>query len=142
MKVEVINCSTKVTIETYSVANLDLIGFQGWEKISKDAIHLTHLENVVKNVQLKDPETRDPISFPKEVELYLPDPLKDRVFFRLAKSIKDMDESSHQFKDTLEDVTEQASTPDLKLTTVLSAVVTEILQNHQPHTDYEVRISE
>ena len=45
MKVEVINRSTKETIETYSVANLDLIDFQGWEEISKDAIHLNCLSD-------------------------------------------------------------------------------------------------
>ena len=142
MKVEVINCSTKETIETYSVANLDLIDFQGWEEISKDAIHLNCLSDTLKNMGSKDPETQEPISFPKEIDLYLPDPLKNRVFSRLAKLQTDTEESSNQFADTLEEVTERVSTPELKSSTVLSAVVTEILQNHEPHTDYEVRISE
>ena len=142
MKVEVINCSTKETIETYSVGILELTDFQGWEEISKDAIHLNCLSNTVRSLGSEDPETGKPTSFPKEVEFYLPGPIINRVFSRLAKSQTDTEESPEQFADILEEFTERASTPELKSSAVLSAVVTEILQNHTPHSDYKVRISE
>ena len=142
MKVEVIECSTNKTIEIYSVTDLNLIDFQGWEELSKDVIHLDRLSDTVRNLESKDSETQEPLSFPKEVDFYLPDPLKDRVFSRLAKSQTNPEESPDQFADILEEFTEQASTPELKLSAVLSAVVTEILQNHTPHSDYQVRISE
>lgn len=142
MKVEVIECSTNKTIEIYSVTDLDLIDFQGWEELSKDVIHLARLSDTVRNLESKDSETQEPLSFPKEVDFYLPDPLKNRVFSRLAKSQTNPQESADQFADILEVFTEQASAPELKLSVVWSAVVTEILQNHTPHSDYQVRISE
>lgn len=142
MKVEVIECSTKKTIETYFVVDLDLIDFQGWEELSEDAILLNRLSDTVKNLESKDPETQEPVSFPKEVDFYLPDPLKNRVFSQLAMSKTDTEESSDRFADILEEFTDRASTPELKSSAVLFAVVTEILQNHTPHSDYQVRISE
>ncbi len=142
MKVEVINRSTKTTIETYSVADFSMFDFQEWKDLRDVVIHLNRLSDAVAELDSMDSETQEPVSNPQKVDLYLPDPLKNRVFSRLAKLQPDTEESSNQFADTLEEVTERVSTPELKSSTVLSAVVTEILQNHEPHTDYEVRISE
>ena len=142
MKVEVINRSTKTTIETYSVTDFSMFDFQEWKNLREVVIHLNRLSDAVTKLDSKDPETQEPVSYPKEVDVYLPDPLRNRVFSRLARSQVNMDELSNQFSDTLEKVTESVSTPELKSSTVFSAVVTEILQNHEPHTDYEVRISE
>ena len=82
---EVIECSTNKTIETYSVTDLNLIDFQGWEELSKDAIHLNCLSDAVKNLESKDSETQEPVSFPQEVDFYLPNPLKNRVFSSTRK---------------------------------------------------------
>ena len=142
MKVEIIECSTNKTIETYTVTDLNLNDFQGWEELSKDTIQLNRLSDTVKNLDSKDSETQEPVAFPKEVDFYLPDPLKSRVFSRLAKSQTNSEASPDQFVEIFEEFTERASMPELKSSTVLSAVVTEILQNYMPHSDYQVRISE
>ena len=142
MKVEVINPSTEKTIKTYSVPDLSMLDFQGWEELCEEAILLNSLSETVKKLDSKDPETQEPVSFPKEVDFYLPDPLKNRVFSQLAMSKTNTEDSPDRFEDILKEFTERVSTPELKSSTVLFAVVTEILRNHTPHSDYQVRISE
>ena len=134
MKVEVINLSTSETIEIYSIPDLSMLDFQEWKDENKVEIHLNCLLNVVRDLNLTDPETQNPISNPKKVDFYLPDPLMENVFAQLAKSQTDTEEPPDQFVDRI-------STPDLKLSTILSAVVMEILQNH-PHSDHKVKISD
>ena len=133
MKVEVIDRSTEESIVTYSVPDLSILDFQGWKDENEPiGIPLNKLKDTVDKLDSKDPETGEPISYPKKVDFYLPDPLKNRVFSRLAKST-DPD---------MEGESEQVSMSVLKSSTILSAVVTEILQNHLPPSDYKVRVSD
>ena len=135
MKMEVINLSTRETIETYSVPNLSMFDFQEWDGQSEAVIHLDCLSDTVKNLDSTDPVTEEPISNPTEVDFYLPVPLMKNVFAQLARSQTDTEESPDQFAD-------RVSTSELKSSTILSAVVTEILQNHHPLSDYEMKISD
>ena len=141
MKVEVINRSTKEPIEIYSVRDLSMLDFQEWKESSEIVIHLDCLLDTVKNLDSRDAETQEPISNPTEVDFYLPDSLIENVLYRLAKSQTDTEESP-DFADRLNEVKERFFTPELKSSTMLFAVVTAILQNHHPHSDYEVRISD
>ena len=134
MKLEVIDSSTSKTIETYSV-DLSMFDFQEWKDENEVTIHLNCLLNIVRDLNSKDSETQDPISNPKKVDFYLPDPLMENIFTQFAKSQTDTEESPDQFTDRI-------STPELKSSTILSAVVAEILQNHHPLSDYEVKISD
>ena len=135
MKVEVINPSTRKTIQTYFVSDLSMLDFQEWKDESKVEIHLNCLLNTVKNLNSKDSETQDPISNLKKVDFYLPDPLIENVFDQLAALQTDMEESPEQ-------LAERVSTPVLKSSTILAAVVAEILQNHHQRSDYKVKISD
>ncbi len=133
MKVEVIDRSTEESIVTYSVPDLSILDFQGWKDENEPiGIPLNKLKDTVDKLDSKDPETGEPVSYPREVDFYLPDPLKNGVFSRLAKST-DTD---------MEGESEQVSMSVLKSSTILSAVVTEILQNHLPPSDYKVRVSD
>ena len=142
MKVEAINRSTQKTFQTYFVPNLSMLDFQEWNGLSEVVIHLDRLSDTVKNLDLKDPVTKKSLSNLTEVHFYLPDPLMKNVFVQLAKSETDTEESPDQLADRLNKITDQISTPELKSSTILSAVVTEILQNHHPLSEYEVKISD
>ena len=141
MKVEVIDPLTLKTIQTYSV-DLSMFDFQEWKDENEVTIHLNCLLNTVKDLNSKDPETQEPISNPTEVDFYLPTPLMKNILVQLAKSQTDTAESPNQFEDRLNEVTDRVSTPELKSSIILSAVVTEILQNHHPLSDYKVKISD
>ena len=138
MKIEVINPSTLEVVETYSVPYLSMFDFQQWKDESEILIHLNCFLNKVENLDSNDPETNEPISDPREVDFYLPDPIKNQAISQFAKSKMDIGESSDQ---NIDEVIEQVSMSRLKSSTILFAVVTEILQNH-PHSDYKVRISD
>ena len=142
MKLEVINRSTRETIATYSVSDFSMFDFQEWKGQSKVVINLDCLSATVADMDSNDPETQKPVSNPREVDFYLPDPIKTQAISQLAKSQMDTEESPDQSTDRLNEVTEQVSTPELKSSTILSAIVTEILQNHHPHSEYEMRISD
>ena len=132
MKLEVIKCSTQKSIVTYFVPRLSMLDFQEWKDKSEPiGIPLNKLKDTVDNLDSKDPETGEPVSDPREVDFYLPDLLKNRVISRFAKSQTD----------TEEEVTEKISI-SLRSSVILSAVVVEILQNHFPPSDYDVRISD
>ena len=137
MKLEVIECLTQKTIDTYFVPNFSMLDFQEWKESSKVELCLDCLSDTVANLDSKDSETNEPISNSQKVEFYLPDPIKNRVLSQLAKSQTGAEESVDQI---LDEVTERVSMPELKSSTILSAVVTEILQNHHPHSKYKVRI--
>ena len=139
MKVEVIECSIRKTIETYSVPALSMLEFQEWKVLSEVVIDLNHLSDAAANLDSKDSETNEPISNSQKVEFYLPDPIKNQMLSQLTKSQTGAEESADQI---LDEVTERVSMPELKSSTILSAVVTEILQNHHPHSNYKVRISD
>lgn len=137
MKVEVIKRSTEKPV-TYSVPNFSMLDFQEWKDESEPVlIPLNELKDTVDNLDAKDPETQEPVSYPKEVDFYLPDPIKNRVIAQLAKPQTDLDREAERLE-----ITERISTPVLKSSTILSAVVEEILQNHHPPSDYKVRISD
>lgn len=137
MKVEVIKISTEKSV-TYSVPNFSMLDFQEWKDESEPVlIPLNELKDTVDNLDAKDPETQEPVSNPQEVDFYLPDPIKNRVIAQLAKSQTDLDREAERLE-----ITERISTPVLKSSTILSAVVEEILQNHRPPSDYKVRISD
>ena len=141
MKVEVIDPLTLKTIQTYSV-DLSMFDFQEWKDENEVTIHLNCLLNTVRDLNSKDPETQEPISNPTEVDFYLPTPLMKNILVQLAKSQTDTAESPNQFEDRLNEITDRVSTPELKSSIILSAVVTEILQNHHPLSDYKVKISD
>ena len=142
MKVEVISRSTQKIIKTYPVPDLFVIDFQEWQELSEVVTHLDCLLDTVENLDSKDGITQEPVSRSPEVDFYLPDPLKDRALYRFAKSQIASEEPPEQFDDRLNEITERAATPVLNSSTILAAVVTEILQNHHPHSAYKVRISD
>ena len=116
---------------TYDVPDFSILNFQEWKGLSEsEVIPLNCLESRVAKLDSIDPETRKPVSDPKTVDFYLPDPLKNRVISQFTNHETDTEESPDP---------ESVSTSELKARTVLSAVVTEILQNHSPHSDYKVR---
>jgi hypothetical protein len=119
-----------------------MFDFQEWNGQSETVIRLDCLSDAVKNLDLKDSVTKKPLSNLTEVDFYLPDLLMKNVFVQLAKSETDTEESPDQLADRLNKITDQISTPELKSSTILSAVVTEILQNHHPLSEYEVKISD
>ena len=134
MKVEILHRTSQEAIATYGVPDLSILDFQEWQDFSEPVvIPLNCLKERVAELDSIDPETGEPVSGPKTVDFYLPDPLKDRVIFQLTNLKTDTEESPD---------TESVSTSVLKSSTILSAVVTEILQNHSPHSDYEARISD
>ena len=142
MNVEVLNLSTSKTIETYSVPDLSMLDFQEWKEENRVEIHLNCFLNVVRDLNSTDPETQDPISNSKKVDFYLPDRLMEHILNQFAKSQIDSEESPDQSADRLNEVIDRASMPELQSSTILIAVVTEILQNHHPHSDYKVKISD
>ena len=134
MKVEIIHCATQKSVVTYDVRDLSILEFQEWKNLSEpEVIPLNCLKSRVGELDAMDPETGEPVSIPKGVDFYLPDPLKNRVISQITNHETDTDEPPDP---------ESVSTLVLKASTVLSAVVTEILQNHSPHSDYKVRISD
>ena len=130
MKLEIIECSKQDTIDTYSVPDLSMLDFQEWKEQNEVTINLDCLSDKVETLDSVDPETQEPISDEREVDFYLPTSIKEKVFDQL-KSQMDSEEGS-----------ERVFMLKLKSSTVLSAVVTEILQNHFPHSKYEVRITD
>ena len=142
MKVEVINCKTKKIIETYSVSGFSMLDFQQWKAVSKVEIDLNQLSYTTSNLDSNDPETNEPVSNPREVDFYLPNPIKNRAVSQFAKLKTDQEESINQFVDGHDEVIEQDFSVELKSRVILDAVVTEILRNHHPHSDYKVRISD
>ena len=137
--IEVINSEKQKITETYSVPNLSMYDFQEWQIPNEVVIDLNQLLAAIANLDSKDPETDEPISNPQEVDFYLPDPIKNRVLVQLVKSETATGRSEDQIRD---EVTERISMPKLKSSTILAAVVTEILQNHHPPSNYKVRISD
>lgn len=130
MKLEIIERSKQDTIETYSVPDLSMLDFQEWREQNEVTIDLDCLSDTVATLDSMDPEIQEPISDEREVDFYLPTSLRDKVFDQLKSQI-DSEESS-----------EGVFMLKLKSSTILSAVVTEILQNHLPHSKYEVRITD
>ena len=140
MKLEVIkDCRTPEIIKTYSVPDLAMLDFQEWQTPSEVVINLNHLSNVIANLDSKDSETNEPISNPRKVKFYLPDPIKNQVLSEFAESRIGSEEPLDEIPNESTDWDYMAV---LKSSTILSAVVTEILQNHHPHSDYKVRISD
>ena len=134
MKVEIIRCATQESVVTYDVPDFSILNFQEWKGLSEsEVIPLNCLESRVAKLDSIDPETRVPVSSLERVDFYLPNPLKNRVVSQIANQETGTEESPDP---------ESVSTSKLKASTVLSAVVTEILQNHSPHSDYKVRISD
>ena len=127
MKLEVKNCTTEKIIKVYSVPDLAMLDFQEWRGKNEDVIKLNHLSHTIANLNSTDSEINEPISKLWEVDFYLPNPIKNRAISQFVESGTG---------------TEKPSEPELKSSAILSAVVTEILQNHHPHSDYKVRISD
>ena len=134
MKIEIIYPSTNEIIETYSVPYLSMFDFEQWKNEDEIIIHLNCFLDKVTNLDSMDSETNEPISNPREVDFYLPEPIKKQVF----SEFETLQTDTEIFHDQLE---YQVST-QLKSSTILTAVVTEILQNHNHHLDYQVRISD
>ena len=141
LEVKVINHSTDEPIATYSVPDFSMLDFQEWKEKSEVTIKLDCLSDKVADLDSNDPEIQKPVSNPRKVDFYLPDSIENRTVFQFAKLKTDTEESTDQSVDNNE-VSERVSTPNLKSSTILSAIVTEILQNHHPHSDYQVKISD
>ena len=140
MKLEVIkNCTTEKIIKVYSVPDLAMLDFQEWHGKNEDVIKLNQLSHTIANLNSTDSEINEPISNLWEVDFYLPDPIKNRALSQFMKSQTNTQKSSDQIPNEAAD---RGSMAVLKSSTVLSAVVTKILQNHHPHSDYKVRISD
>ena len=140
MKLEIINPATQQeTVKTYSVPDLSMFDFQEWQELNEVIINLNQLSNAIANLDSKDSETNEPISNSREVDFYLPDPIKNRA-------ISQFTESRTGTAEPLDEIPNEGTDWDymavLKSSTILSVVVTEILQNHYPHSDYKVRISD
>lgn len=142
MKLEVINPSTEKTIKTYSVPDLSMLDFEEWRYESEIVIQFDCLYDTVSNLNSSDIETNEPNYVASQVEFYLPDPIKNSVISQLANSQMDMQESAYQSTQILKELTERVSSLELKSSTVLSAVTTEILQNHHERSDYRLRITD
>lgn len=132
MKLKIIKRSKRSTceeIEIYSLQGFSMLDFQEWKEQNEGeiTINLAYLLDTATNLKSMDPETQEPVSDSREVDFYLPNPLIEKVFAQLKKPQED---------------TEEVSESSLKASTVLSAIVTEILQNYHPHSEYEVRISD
>ncbi|MDE0014832.1 MAG: hypothetical protein OXU51_01510 [Candidatus Poribacteria bacterium] len=119
-----------------------MLDFQEWKAVSKVEIDLNQLSYTTSNLDSDDHETNEPASNPQEIDFYLPNPIKDRAVSQFAKLRTDQEESMNQSVDGLDQVIEKRSSVELKSSVILDAVVTEILQNHHPHSDYKVRISD
>ena len=138
MKLEVINCTTEKLIKTYSVPDLSMLEFQEWKMSDEVVINLNQLSKDTASLDSKDPETDEFTSIQLRVDFYLPDPIKNQALSQFAKSQTSLQDRSNQIPNEVNDAESMAM---LKSRTVLSAVVTEILQNH-PHSGYKVRISD
>ena len=141
LEVKVINRSTDEPIAIYSVPDFSMLDFQEWKEKSEVTIKLDCLSDKVADLDSNDPEIQKPVSNPRKVDFYLPDSIENQMVFQFAKLKTDTEESTDQSVDNNE-VSERVSTPNLKSSTILSAIVTEILQNHHPHSDYQVKISD
>ena len=137
MKVEVFKPSSLEIIETYTVPNLSLLDFkdQEWVNEGKIEIDLNDFSNTMNNVILEELGPSQEF-----VDFYLPDSLKDSMLYRLIQSQTEKEEFNSQSTDRINEIKEKISSPVLRLKTVLSAVVTEILKNHYPYSEYKVRI--
>ena len=146
MKLEVINRTTEKTIETYTLTDLPILvffDFEEWRDEGAVVIDLSSLLDTVSNLNPEDSAIQEPEPSPEVVDFYLPDPLKDSMLSLFAKlQAETTKETASQFADRLEEGSEQILIPALKPSTILSAVATEILQNHYPPSDYKVRISD
>ncbi len=140
--IEVINSEKQKTIKTYSVPDFRMLDFQEWTAVSTIEIDLNQLSATTTDLNSDDSETNEPVSNPREVDFYLPDPIKDRAISQFAKLKADQEELMNQFVDGLDEVPEQDSSVKLKSSVILDAVVTEILRNHHPHSNYKVKISD
>ena len=130
MKLEIIRDQAKQkVIKTYSVPDFSMLDFQEWKAVSENevVINLSQLSIITANLDSKDSETKEPTSNSRKVDFYLPDPIRNRAISQFTE---------------LRTGTEVTSELVLKSSTILSAVVIEILQNHHPHSDYKVRISD
>ena len=145
MKLEVINRTTQKTIETYTIADLPILAFfdfKEWRDEGAVVIDLNSLLDTVANLNSEDSDIQEPEPSQEAVDFYLPDPLKGSMLSIFAKLQAETKETDSQFADRLKEVSEQILRPALKPSTILSAVATEILQNHHPPSDYKVRISD
>ena len=146
MKLEIIERSTDDPIATYSVPGLTMLDFQEMfdfqERKGPNEIEVTidldYLSGTVKDLNSNDPKTQKSEPEPREVDFNLPDPIVNRMISQLKNRGKsaDSDEISE------DEISERVYTPTLELSTILSAIVMEMLQNHHPHSDYEVKISD
>ena len=140
---EVMLCSNEETIEIYPVPDLSMSDFRQWRD-SQQNIPLEKLSDVVSRLDSKDLETNEPISRAVEVDFYLPEPLKDQVFARITNLQEDGEGTSIQSENAtrLASVSSLDPVMELKSSVILSAVASEILQKHIPHSNYKVRITD
>ncbi|MDE0181557.1 MAG: hypothetical protein OXL39_09445 [Caldilineaceae bacterium] len=142
MKIEVIESSSPDPIAIYWVSNFSMLDFQQWKSSPHQTIQLSNLWENAAKLDSRDPETREPNSSERAVDCYLPDPLRIQVMSRFDETHKSSNRNFGQSEDMSGLEYEGRLVSVLKSSTILSAVITEILQNHEPHSNYNVRISD
>lgn len=145
MKVEVVDCSTHQTSQTYLLPEAQVSDFKELEMTS-ECIPMTELRHLVKDLETfhcEGTEDSESIPVPVPVDFYLPTPVKTRAFSLFAEQ-QSLAQGfpEHSREDVQNKIIERASSPDLNSRIVLWAVLTEVLQNHHPLSDFKVRISD
>lgn len=142
MKIEVVCCSTKKTIETYSLPGVDMANFQEWEETLR-CIPLSKLSGLAKELSSEAPKAVELMPVPILVDFYIPTPLRRCAFYLFAEShMKEEELSEQSAEDFRRKIIEQAFTLTLRVSDVFAAVVAEISQNHAPHSEFKVRMSD
>lgn len=119
-----------------------MLDFQEWKEVQPQIVSLKNLSESVAKLNSIDAETEAPNSRERRVDYYLPDPLKRQIFSRIEELQKCADYHFHLSEELSELGQKGECVSELKSSTILSAVVTEILRNHYPHSAFEVRISD
>ena len=145
MKLEIIDPLKPEPIKIYAVPDLSMFAFfdfEEWKNTGEIVVDLNSLSNLVADLDPGNAEIQVPEPSREAVDFYIPDPLKNSVLSQFARLQTEKEKPSNQFADRLNEVTEEVLRPALRPSTILTAVVTEILQNHHQRSDYKVRISD
>lgn len=142
MKIEVVRCSTKQPIETYLMPDVEMANFQEWEETLR-CISLSKLSNLAKEMNPENPKASELMPVSISVDFYIPTPVRRCAFHLFAESHTRGEELlEHTAEDFRRKIIEQAFTLAFRVSDVFVAVVTEISQNHAPHSDFMVKMSD
>lgn len=140
MKIEVVSCLTKETIETYSLPGVNMSDFQEWEETLR-CIPLSELSHLAKELSSEDPKAAELMPVSILVDFCIPTPLKRCAFSLFAESHTNEQELPEQTAEDLSrQIIEEAFLFDFEVDEVFSTVVMEISQNHIPLSEYRARM--